>query len=60
MHVGIPAVPVSPAYSLLAQDQPQLRYIAGLTRPGLVYAADGDRFARALAAVAVVPRRDRG
>jgi feruloyl-CoA synthase len=56
MHMGVPAVPVSPAYSLLAQDHAQLRYIAGLTRPGLVYAADGDRFAKALAAVAeVVP-----
>ena len=54
MHVGVPAVPVSPAYSLLAQDHAQLRYIAGLTRPGLVYAADGDRFAKALAAVAAV------
>jgi feruloyl-CoA synthase len=54
MHVGIPAVPVSPAYSLLARDHAQLRYIAGLTRPGLVYAADGDRFAGALAAVATV------
>jgi feruloyl-CoA synthase len=56
MHVGIPAVPVSPAYSLLAQGHAQLRYIVELTRPGLVYAADGDRFAGALAAVsAVVP-----
>ncbi len=56
MHVGIPSVPVSPAYSLLAQDHAQLRYIAGLTRPGLVYAADGDRFAKALAAIsAMVP-----
>jgi feruloyl-CoA synthase len=54
MHVGVPAVPVSPAYSLLAQDHAQLRYIVELTRPGLVYAADGDRFAGALAAVAAV------
>jgi feruloyl-CoA synthase len=54
MHVGIPAVPVSPAYSLLAADHAQLRYIVGLTRPGLVYAADGERFAKALAAVAAV------
>ncbi|HEX4498816.1 MAG TPA: feruloyl-CoA synthase [Thermoanaerobaculia bacterium] len=54
MHVGIPAVPVSPAYSLLAADHAQLRYIVELTRPGLVYAADGERFAKALAAVAAV------
>ena len=48
LHVGIPAVPVSPAYSLLAEDHAQLRYILELVRPGLVYAADGDRFAGAL------------
>jgi feruloyl-CoA synthase len=48
MHVGIPAVPISPAYSLLAEDHVQLRYILELVRPGLVYAADGGRFAEAL------------
>lgn len=48
MQVGIPAVPVSPAYSLLAEDHAQLRYILELVRPGLVYAADGDRYAGAL------------
>jgi feruloyl-CoA synthase len=52
MHVGIPAVPISPAYSLLAEDHAQLRYILELVRPGLVYAADGDRFAKALKTVA--------
>jgi feruloyl-CoA synthase len=51
MHVGIPAVPVSPAYSLLSEDHAQLRYIFELTRPGLVYAADGGRFAKALTAI---------
>ncbi|HEV2854618.1 MAG TPA: feruloyl-CoA synthase [Thermoanaerobaculia bacterium] len=51
MHAGIPAVPVSPAYSLLSEDHAQLRYIIELVRPGLVYAADGDRFAKALTAV---------
>jgi feruloyl-CoA synthase len=49
MHAGIPAVPISPAYSLLSEDQAQLRYIFEMTRPGLVYAADGGRFAAALA-----------
>jgi len=48
MQVGIPAVPVSPAYSLLAEDHAQLRYILELVRPGLVYAADGARYASAL------------
>ncbi len=48
MHAGIPAVPISPAYSLLSEDQAQLRYILELTRPGLVYAIDGERLAKAL------------
>ncbi|HEX4962533.1 MAG TPA: feruloyl-CoA synthase [Thermoanaerobaculia bacterium] len=52
MQVGIPAVPISPAYSLLAEDHAQLRYVLGLVRPGLVYAADGTRFAKALATAA--------
>lgn len=56
MQVGVPAVPISPAYSLLATDHAQLRYILELVRPGLVYAADGDRFASALkTAAATVP-----
>ncbi len=53
MDVGVPVVPVSPAYSLISQDLANLRHIAGQCRPGLVYAADGERFARALAAVEV-------
>src|SRR5258706_2297395 len=48
MQVGIPAVPISPAYSLLAVDHAQLRYILELVKPGLVYAADGALFASAL------------
>lgn len=52
MHVGVPAVPISPAYSVLSQDLANLRHIAGLVAPGLVYAADGRRFARALATLA--------
>jgi feruloyl-CoA synthase len=52
LHVGIPTVPISPAYSLLAEDHAQLRYIVELIRPGLVYAADGARFAGALRTVA--------
>jgi feruloyl-CoA synthase len=52
LHVGIPAAPLSPAYSLVSRDHAQLRYLLELTRPRLVYAADGARFA---AAFAVVP-----
>lgn len=55
LDVGVPVVPVSPAYSLVSQDLANLRHIAGQVRPGLVYAADGERFARALAAVGDSP-----
>ena len=48
---GVPVVPVSPAYSLMSRDYGNVRHIAGLVRPGLVYAADGDAFAGVLAAV---------
>jgi len=50
MHAGIPAAPVSPAYSLMSRDFARLRYIMDLLRPGLVYAAD-ERFAAALRAI---------
>ncbi|MBU1362431.1 MAG: feruloyl-CoA synthase [Gammaproteobacteria bacterium] len=50
MYVGIPYSPVSPAYSLVATDFGKLRHIVGTVTPGLVYAADGDSFAKAIAA----------
>jgi feruloyl-CoA synthase len=55
MYVGVPAVPVSPAYSLMSQDFANLTHIAALVEPGLVYAADGARFARAFAALPGAP-----
>jgi feruloyl-CoA synthase len=55
MHAGIPVAPVSPAYSLASRDFGKLKAIFELVRPGLVYAADGARFAPALRAV---PRAD--
>jgi feruloyl-CoA synthase len=51
MHVGIPAAPISPAYSLMSKDFGKLKAIFELVRPGLVYAADPQKFALALAAV---------
>jgi feruloyl-CoA synthase len=48
LHVGVPYAPVSPAYSLISQDYGKLRYILGLMTPGLVFVADGRRYARAL------------
>jgi feruloyl-CoA synthase len=54
MHVGIPAAPISPAYSLMSKDFGKLKTIFELVRPGLVYAADAQKFAPALAAVGAV------
>jgi feruloyl-CoA synthase len=48
---GVPVVPVSPAYSLMSKDYGKVKHIAALVKPGLVYAADGDAFSGALAAV---------
>jgi feruloyl-CoA synthase len=49
--VGVPYAPISPAYSLLSSDHAKLRGIVALLEPGLVYADDGSKFARALAAL---------
>jgi feruloyl-CoA synthase len=54
MHVGVPVAPVSPAYSLMSKDFGKLKTIFGLVQPGLVYAADPQKFAPALAAVGAV------
>ena len=51
MHVGIPAAPISPAYSLMSKDFGKLKYIFELVKPGLVFAADAQRFGPALEAV---------
>ncbi len=50
-HVGVAVAPVSPAYSLMSSDHAKLRGIMELLQPGLVYVADGVRFAAALAAL---------
>ena len=47
--VGIPTVPVAEQYSLIPGAEKQLAYVAELTRPAMVFAEDGDVFARALA-----------
>src|SRR5688572_7792555 len=55
MHVGVPVAPVSPAYSLMSKDFGKLRYIFELVRPGLVYAAEPQKFSAALDAVKATP-----
>jgi feruloyl-CoA synthase len=51
MHVGVPVAPISPAYSLMSKDFGRLKAIFDLLQPGLVYAADPQKFAPALAAL---------
>ena len=51
MHVGIPVVPISPAYSLMSKDFGKLRFIIKLVKPGLVFAQDGTKFGHALSSV---------
>lgn len=49
-HVGVPSAAISPAYALVSSDFGKLRHVLDMLRPGLVFAADGAKFARALAA----------
>jgi len=51
MHVGIPVVPISPAYSLMSKDFGKLRFIIKLVKPGLVFVQDGTKFGHALSSV---------
>jgi feruloyl-CoA synthase len=51
LYVGIPHAPISPAYSLMSGDFGKLRAIADLLTPGLVFACDGQMFAKAIDAV---------
>jgi feruloyl-CoA synthase len=51
LYIGVPYVPISPAYSLISQDFGKLRHVFDLLTPGLVFAADGRAFERALEAV---------
>src|SRR6202167_4327285 len=52
MHVGIPYAPISVPYSLVSADFGKLKAIMATLSPGLVFAANGTPFARAIAAAA--------
>jgi len=47
-HAGIPTASLSPVYSLVSTDLAKLRHSLALLTPGLVFAASGERFARAV------------
>ena len=49
-HVGIICAPISPAYSLMSSDFLRVKHILSVLNPGLVFAASGEKFARAIAA----------
>ncbi|MBV8904224.1 MAG: feruloyl-CoA synthase, partial [Acidobacteriia bacterium] len=51
LYAGIPYAPISPAYSLVSTDFAKLRHIFQLLTPGLVFAANGTHFRRALETV---------
>ncbi len=45
---GVPFVPTSPPYSLVSQDYGKLRHVLNTTTPGLVFAADAQRYGKAI------------
>jgi feruloyl-CoA synthase len=51
LYVGIPYAPISPAYSLVSSDFGKLRYILDLLTPGMVFASDGQQYAKAIQAI---------
>jgi feruloyl-CoA synthase len=50
LYAGVPYCPVSPAYATVSQDYDKLRHVLDTLTPGLVYAADGARYGRAIQA----------
>jgi feruloyl-CoA synthase len=51
MHAGVPAMPVSAAYSLQSRDHAKLRSIIERTSPAVIFVDDYARYAAALAAI---------
>ncbi len=48
MQIGIPVMPVSPAYSLMSQACGKVRELAQRFQPALIYADNAQRYAKAL------------
>ena len=51
MTAGIPFAPVSPAYSLVSTDHAKLKYLVELLTPGMIFAAEGRTYEKAIAAI---------
>jgi feruloyl-CoA synthase len=47
-HVGVPVAPISPPYSLVSKDFGKLRHALKTITPGMVFVADGVRYAPAI------------
>ena len=56
LQVGMPYVPVTPAYSLLSQDHAKLRAMLALIDPAVVFVQSGRAFERALRALPLAGR----
>ncbi|MEJ6023714.1 feruloyl-CoA synthase [Ramlibacter sp. PS4R-6] len=50
LYAGVPFCPVSPAYSTVSQDYDKLRHVVNTLTPGLVFATDEARYAKAVRA----------
>ena len=48
MQIGVPVMPVSPAYSLMSEACGKIADLSQRFGPGLVYASSGKRFAKAM------------
>jgi feruloyl-CoA synthase len=51
MHVGIPSISISSAYSTMSTDFAKLRRIVSCVEPGLIYAVSSARYAKAVQAI---------
>jgi feruloyl-CoA synthase len=49
-YVGIPYAPISPAYCLLSKDYDKLKHVLQVLTPGLIFASNGEQYAKAIAA----------
>jgi feruloyl-CoA synthase len=56
MTVGVPVMPVSPAYSLMSQDHEKLKVVIGHNDPSVIFVDNPAPFAGALGAIDMAQR----